>query len=284
MSDTTVITDAPQAETPAPVDVTTKIETPLETPEPEVEVKAEEPAPAEKPETDEPDEPKKKPSGIDRMKRRLALTQADLDTLARENEELRRRTAASDTPQQGKPGIDRPPTEQDFPNDYLAYERAANTWQVRQAVREEISKVENKSRDAQLREIRQERVETYEENVEQVRERIPDFDKVVASATGVNVSNDLADEIMQSEKPALIQYHLAQKPELVRELNGLSGRELARAVAKIEARVHLPQPKKATDALPPPSVVKGAAAQAVDPVAGPDDMNAYVAWRRKKSA
>jgi hypothetical protein len=51
-----------------------------------------------------------------------------------------------------------------------------------QAVRQEIAKVENKGREVQLREVRQERLEAYEENVSQVRERIPDFDKVLASA------------------------------------------------------------------------------------------------------
>jgi hypothetical protein len=156
------------------------------------------------------------------MKRRLALTQADLDTLARENEELRRRTTASD-PREGKAGVDRPPTEQDFPNDYLAFEAARTEWNVRNAVRQEIAKVEDKGREAQLREVRQERLEAYEENVSQVRERIPDFDKVLAEAKAVNISPALADEIMSSEKSALLQYHLAKNPDKARDLNALTG-------------------------------------------------------------
>lgn len=282
MSEETVVADTPPVETQAPVDVTTKIETPAETPE--AEVKAEEAAPADKPETqDEPtDEPKKKPSGIDRLKRRAALLQADADALARENEELRRRSTASDP--QGKPGIDRAPTEQDFPSDYLAFERANNAWQVRQAVRDEISKVESKGRESQLREIRQERFEAYEENVSEVRERIPDFDKTLASANGVQVSPALIEEIMSSDKAALLQYHLAKNPDKVRELNSLSGRELAREIGRLEMRVHLPTPKKATEAASPPSQVRGSAATAVDPQTGPDDMNAYVKWREKRDA
>jgi hypothetical protein len=272
------------AETQAPADVTTKIETPTEQVADQSTAEAKPAETQEAPPTDEgeqEDKPKK-PSGSERLKRRLALIQADADALARENEELRRRSIAGD-PQQGKPGIDRPPTEADFPNDYLAFERASNAWNVRQAVREEISTRDKASRETQLREIRQERIEAYEEGKSLARERIPDFDKVLASAQSVNVSPNLADEILSSEKAALLQYHLAQKPDLVRELNGLSGRELAREIGRLEARIHLPTAKKATEASAPPSQVRGAAAPPVDAQAGPDDMNAYVAWRRKQA-
>ncbi len=60
--------------------------------------------------------------------------------------------------------------------------------------------------------------------------------------------------------------------------------ELAKEIGRLEMRVHLPTPKKATEAAPPPSQVKGAAAQAIDPHTGPDDMNAYAAWRAKQRA
>jgi hypothetical protein len=71
-----------------------------------------------------------------------------------------------------------------------------------------------------------------------------------------------------------------QKPRQSPRSKRLSGRELAREIGRLEARVHLPTPKKATEAAPPPSEVKGAAATSVDPQTGPDDMNAYVAWRK----
>lgn len=274
------------AETQAPVDLTTKVETPVvettEQPaadETKTATESEETPPADE---GEQDEPKKKPSGSERLKRRLALIQADADALARENEELKRQTVAGST-REGKPGVDRPPTEADYPNDYLAFEAARSEWNIRKAIREEISARERNSREAQLREIRQERLEAYHENVETVRERIPDFDKVVRAAESVSVSPALAEEIMSSDKAALLQYHLAQKPDLVRELNGLSGRELAREIGRLEARVHLPTAKKATEASAPPSQVRGAAAPPVDPQTGPDDMNAYVAWRRKQN-
>jgi hypothetical protein len=273
------------AEAQAPVDLTTKIETPAEQPTDQSTAEEAKPAAEEAKPADEgeQDEKPKKPSGSERLKRRLALIQADADALARENEELKRQTTAGSS-REGKPGVDRPPTEQDYPNDYLAFEAARTEWNVRSAVREEINRERSSGREAQLRELRQERMEAYQDSAEQARERIPDFDKVLSTAQSVSVSPALADEIMSSEKAALLQYHLAQKPDLVRELNGLSGRELAREIGRLEARVHLPTAKKATEASAPPSQVRGAAAPPVDAQAGPDDMNAYVAWRRKQKA
>src|SRR4051812_4243372 len=114
MSDETVVADTQPVETQALVDATTKIENPADTPE----VTADEtPADAVQLLPDDetqPEEPKKKASGLDRLKRRLVLAQEAADVVARENEELRRRSVASD-PREGKPGVDRPPSEQDFP-------------------------------------------------------------------------------------------------------------------------------------------------------------------------
>ncbi len=281
MADETV---APTGETAQPAlapDLTTKIEDSAP-----VETTAETTQEAEQPqaETDEQQEQKKRPSGSERYKRKLAQIETEFETLARENEELRRRSADGGQSREGKPGVDRPPTEADFPNDYLAFESARNQWGVRQAIREEIGAERAKSRDSQLREIRQERLEAYQDNANQVRERISDFDKVLAGAQGVQISPALGEEIMSSEKAALLQYHLAQNPGKVRELNAMNGRELAKEIGRLEARVHLPTAKKATDASPPPAQVRGAAAPPVNAQTGPDDMNAYVAWRKKQKA
>jgi hypothetical protein len=77
-----------------------------------------------------------------------------------------------------------------------------------------------------------------------------------------------------------LQYHLAKNPDKARELNQMNGRELAREVGRLEARVHLPTPKKATEAAAPPSQVKGKAAP---PASLRDaDMETYVALRKKQ--
>jgi hypothetical protein len=281
--------NAPLAETPAE-DLTTKIEMPgAEAP---VETKQEPEAKTEdvQPETGEetPDEGKKNIPGSQRLKRRLQLIEQEHSQALQELETLRRERQQPQQQNQGKPGIDREPTEADFPNDYFAYERAKTAWEVRQSVRDEIRgqvQQERNSRAEQQRaEIQRERLIAYEENKETARERIPDFDKVVSSATDIVLKNEVIEELLASDKSALLQYHLAKNPDKARELNGMSGRELAREIGRLESRVHLPTPKKATEATPPPTEIKGGAAPQPDPQFGPDDMNAYAAWRRKQAS
>lgn len=230
-------------------------------------------------EGEETEEKRKKPSGAERAKRRLQLATQELDRLARENEELKRVAQPS---KDARPGIEREPTEADFPNDYFAYERARTAWDVRQSIREEINR-DRSTRQAEVqREIQAERIEVWEENKALARERIPDFDKVVSDARTIPVKPEVAEELLASDKSALLQYHLAKNPEKVRELNTMSGRELAREIGRLEARVHLPSPKKATEAKPPPSQVRGNAAPPVNLHSA--DMETYVAQRKKELA
>jgi hypothetical protein len=283
-----------QAAAPAETaDPTTKIEAPAPETAAETTTETAE-TPAETTETtegEESQEPKKKVPGSQRLKRRLELIEGDylaqqseLETLRREKQERER---GAQNPE-GRPGVDREPKEADFANDWFAFQEAKTAWAARQAVREEF----NRARDEQQQsgnqraqnERRREVLEAYHEYADEVRERIPDFDKVVSAAKDVTVKPEVIDELLASDKSALLQYHLAKNPDKARELNGMTGRELAREIGRLESRVHLPTPKKATEADPPPSQVRGAAAKSIDPQTGPDDMNAYAAWRRKKSA
>lgn len=289
MTDETVLAETPVDET---IDPTTKIEAPepLVAPKPEPE-KTEEPK-AETPE-ETPDEtgeePKKKIPGSQRLKRRLELIERDYLDAVRERDELKAEREKTLTPQQdGRPGIDREPRESDFANDYFAYQEAKTAWTVRQTIREENARLRQQEQTQHQtkaqQEWRAERLEIYEENKEAARERIPDFDKVVSSAADIIMKPEVVEELLASDKSALLQYHLAKNPEKARELNGMTGRELAREIGRLESRVHLPTPKKATEASAPPKEIKGGAAPTVDPQTGPDDMNAYVAWRRKQAS
>lgn len=90
---------------------------------------------------------------------------------------------------------------------------------------------------------------------------------------------------MASPKAALIHLYLAQNRETARELNALKGKELAREVGRLEAKVHLPQAKKATEAAPPPSAPKGGGAAPFNlQHAAETDINAYIAFRNKQEA
>lgn len=273
-----------------PADPTTKIEMPNAEPvkEPAAETQKTETTETETVETKTEEERKNVP-GSQRLKRRLELVQNDLTNILNENQELKRQIESRQTEKrEGKPGIDREPTEADFPNDYFAYERAKTAWDVRQSVRDEIRgqiQQDRTSRAEQQRtEHQRERLMAYEDNATEARERIPDFDKVVRSATDVTLKQEVVEELLASDKSALLQYHLAKNPDKARDLNGMTGKELAREIGRLESRVHLPTPKKATEATPPPKEIKGGAAQEPDSQSGPDDMNAYVAWRKKQAS
>jgi hypothetical protein len=286
----TMSEETPLAETPVEVDLTTKIEdAPTETVE-TVEKAAETPPETEAAEptetteeTTDETEPKKNIPGSQRLKRRLELISSEANQLLEKNAELERRIQSmTQTAPQGRPGVEREPTEADFPNDYFAFQEAKTAWTVRQSVRDEINRDRQSRQQSVEAESVRERLLAHEESAELARERIPDFDKVVRAATDVAVKQEVAEELLASEKSALLQYHLAKNPEKLRELNGMTGRELAREIGRLEARVHLPTPKKATEATPPPKEIKGTSAPQFDPQSGPDDMNAYVAWRRKQ--
>ncbi|PDT74127.1 hypothetical protein [Bradyrhizobium sp. C9] len=202
----------------------------------------------------------KKPSGAQRAKFREQRLLNELQAREREIEELRRSTPAAKTAGEGE---DKPPREEDYNGDWFAWQRALTAYDAGKAAREAI-KGEFKTREQSEHEKRQvevarERSVAHAERVEDAREVIADFDQAMEGMKGVNVRNDVLDEIMSSDKSALIAYHLAKNPDELNALNSMSGRELARAMGRLEATVRMPEAKKATSAPPPLSKPKGGA-------------------------
>lgn len=262
--------EAPKTETP--IDAATETKT---------EVEGDKPVIAEEGDDEKQAEEKRKLSGSERQKRKAARLAGELAESQRVNEELLRRIQGNqDQQKSGVPGVSREPTESDFPNDYFAFERAKTAWEVRQAVRSERETDLQTRRRAQQVESRMELVDEYADALDEVKSRVTDFDQVV-SKVNVKIPDELADEILQAgKKGPLISYFLAQNPDKLAQLVTMSGKELAREVGRIEARVHLPKSKAATEASPPPTIPKGGAAAAFDPFKS-NDMNAYVEWRKK---
>lgn len=208
----------------------------------------------------EPEEKPKKPSGAQRAKAREQRLLSELAARDRELEELRR-TA---TPARAGEDTDaKPPKEDDFPGDYFAYQRALTAYEAGKKASEAINKAfsdrDEADRSVKQSEIVRQRAEAHAERVEDAREIIADFDEVMGEMKGVNVRNDVIDEIMQSDKSALLAYHLAKNPEKLDALNRMSPRELAREMGRLEATVQMPTAKKQTSAPPPASAVKGGA-------------------------
>lgn len=207
------------------------------------------------------EEKPKKLSGAQRAKIREARLLDENAELQRRLEEVTRKTSAPDAG-----GGEKEPKEEDYNGDWWAYQNAKTAYDARQAIREELKK-DRDTREASERETKQatiarERASAHAERVEAAREDIADFDEAMSEMKGVQVRQELIDEIMSSEQGAYLQYYLAKNPDKLEALNSLSGRELAREMGRLEATVKKPEAKKATSAPAPMSRPKGGAAPA----------------------
>ena len=213
----------------------------------------------------EDEERGKRPSRSQRLQRKAQL-------LAAENEQLRRQLGAGARPQwdaaahtSGAAG-DQPPWEADFGGDHLAFLREHAH---RVALQEAAS--------------HHERVVAHYDRIDELRDRVGDFEDAMKVAATINLRDDVAREILGSEKSALIQYHLAKNPDKARELNGLSSRELVRAIGRLEGAVRLPAARRATGATPPVHPLTGATSASFDPFKA--EMDEFAAhWNAREAA
>lgn len=234
---------------------------------------------ADKPETKTEEKPEGEPEEKDegdedegdkpRRQTRRERERRRIERLEAENAELRRSREA------GGPAADeaKAPKFEDFNGDWDAFDAARIEWAADKAIRKARTEADRTESEARQREHRDSLVEEFQASQDRARKALPDFDEVIAKADGHKVAPHVGELILESEKSALLQYHLAQKPELLRELNAMSEREAARRIGRLEARLSLPTPKKATQAPAPVTAPKGGAAPGFDPFrASPADM------------
>lgn len=107
---------------------------------------------------------------------------------------------------------------------------------------------------------------------------IKDYDQVLAAAKDAYVSDEVAKEILSSEKSALLSYYLAKNPDKLLALNEMSGRELAREMGRLEGSVRMPSSKRQTEAPKPLTTLRGGASPGFDPLKS--SMEEYMAKRR----
>jgi hypothetical protein len=230
----------------------------------------EQPVDDEDAETEQDDRPRKR-SRSDRYKSRIAA-------LAAENAELQRRLGASEQPANAP----KPPKVEDFQN-YADYEDARAAFNTQQAVNAALRESRKQENETRQRETRQEMVEEFMEGVSKIKERIPDYDAVMA--TDVKIRDDISDLILSSEKGPHLAYELAKNNGAkLREIQSLSSVEAARAIGRIEARLSLPQPKKQTQAPTPikPPVGGASPSRDVASLARSEDIGDYIAARNAR--
>ncbi len=208
-------------------------------------------------EDEEEGKPKKRRSGVDRLKR-------ERDALRSEVEILRSRTPAADDSAgieaSVRNEIGEPPKEADYP-DWFAYERALTAYETEKRI--VTREVKGRARQAASQtNIRvQELIEDFNERSNEAAAKIPDFAEVLAKTTAEShpVSDVLKQLLLESEKGPLLQYHFAKNASDLRRINALPPLAAAREVGRLEARLSLAKPSTATNAPPPVTAPKGGA-------------------------
>lgn len=208
------------------------------------------------------DEPKRKrPSGVQRLRR-------EVERLRSENERLSHQPAASsdaDIEALARSRVGPPPSDADYPDDWMGLVEARATYraQVQMEVRQ-IKAAAERSRSTDAADLRIAVAEHHERRVKAAA-AIPDFAAVTTAAAKTPVRPDVARMVLESDKSALLEYHLAKHPDIIADLNSMSPTQAARRIGAIEARLSLPKPKTTTSAPPPAKPPRGSAVPSADP-------------------
>jgi hypothetical protein len=269
--------DEPQAATQSPkAEVTDPSETKA-APEADKETEEEAPDTSEDDgsDDDEDDErPKKRRSGLTRLKRELQTAREELETLRS------RATPAVDS-DAFKALVEREvgpaPKEADFP-DWFDFQTAKQAYEAdRRIVTRELRKEAEKS-VVQQQVRRSEVIEEFKEAAAKAAKAIPDFVETIAKAGDMKAAPLVRDLIVESDKGPLLQYHFAKNPADLKRINELSPVSAAKEIGKLEARLSLAKPNTVTRASPPTPPPKGGAARVND--LSKMSMDEYVKFRR----
>lgn len=203
-------------------------------------------------ETDSTDEPKRL-TRSQRQQRKLARLSTMLAERDAEVERLKATTAKSDT--------DSEPKEADYNGDWTKYQADYAAWKATKSIKGILDEEKQTQRAAALQEKANEATEDFLERVEEVKTKLPDFDKVMNTfeKNGGKFAPHVIEEIRDSDKGPQLAYQLAQAPGLVAELNAMSPRDAAREIGRLEAKASLPKPRTQTQAPAPLTSLKGGA-------------------------
>src|SRR6185312_1796681 len=151
----------------------------------------------------------------------LALKRAE--TLERENARLKEQLTPAKTQEEPKE-----PVRENYKTD-KEYADALVDYRVEQKFKERDAEGHQQAVKDRQREV----VTTFLGRVEKAREIVPDFDEVM-SAADVDVPNDIAGYIQESELGAELGYHLAKNPQVIERLSKLTPARQLVEIGKIE--------------------------------------------------
>ncbi len=227
----------------------------------------------------EGDKPKR-PSRYQRLKR-------ERDALAAEVAQMRSRPVAAAADDKAalddlvRKEIGEAPKESDYPDDWFGYERALTAYETEKRIATRDIRRQAQEAKAASQRLSETIVQDFQDRQHEARKAISDFDQVVGAVT-TPLTPHAIQLLLESEKGAVIQYHLAKNPDALSRLNGMSPLAAAKEIARLEDRLSLPNPKTATKAVPPINAPRGGANPVVD--LSKMSMEDYVAHRNKGAA
>jgi hypothetical protein len=222
----------------------------------------------------------------------------DANTARREAEYWRGRAAAIEAkanppaPPATKPVADQFDT-------YDAYVEALTEWKADERVSKKLAERDESSAKSETERARQ---SNWAKSVEAAKAKYSDYDSVL-SQSEVNVASHVTDLLLDSEQGAELAYFLDRNPDIADKLNGMSEKQAAREIGRIEARLSAEAPAPVDESTqsaappPPPQAAKPktsaapAPARPVTPVGRSGSpplekmgMEEYVEARRKQGA
>ena len=199
--------------------------------------------------------------------REAAREEARKEREAREALEARLKdleAKANPKPAQADDPLGPEPKPEEF-NDMFEYAKALAEYTADKKLMER----EKAEADRRAAEQRAEFEQNWAKRVDAARKEMPDFDDMIQSSD-VAVSDPVRDAIMESDVGPQILYHLAENPELAKELGKKSVISALREIGKLEARFEKAQkPETRSEPAAQPAVAKSSKAPApITPIRG----------------
>jgi len=196
----------------------------------DVELKAEESEPEEK-----EDSPKKHNPKLQNRFSQLTAAKREAEAKALQAQERaeaaeRKAKELEDRLNPPKKEENKRPAKEDF-TDAFEYAEALASWSAQDA----LAQRDLKDREEKAQRERDKVVDAWKGRVTEAKERMPDWDDMVASSQ-IAVSDDVRDAIIESDHGPDILYLLASEPEIADKLNGLSVRGQLKEIGRLEAK------------------------------------------------
>jgi chromosome condensin MukBEF ATPase and DNA-binding subunit MukB len=216
--------------------------------------------------------------------REEARQEAQREREARQNLEARIRELENKSAPTQKVEQEQEPLPHQFA-DAFEYAKALTDYRVEQRLAEEQRKVE----EAKVQAERQKTLTEWAKKVESAKSELPDFEEMVASAGDVVIPDHVRDAIIESDLGPKILYHLAENPELAKDISSWSATKALREIGKLEAKLEAPKAENK------PTVVKSKAPEPIQPIRanGKADLpltangefhGTYQAWKAARKA